>query len=352
MTCPQPPRTSQSTWPPAGRPTALITGAAGQDGILLAELLVEKGYSVWGLVRAESQQTAILRQRVPTIQLIHGDLRERKVLVEAIRKSAPDEVYNLAAFSSVARSWSHIHEVMETNTLAVVSLLEELRNRQETTGQRVRFYQASSSEMFGTPAVSPQTEETAFHPRSPYGVAKSAAHLLTTNYRESYDMFACSGILYNHESPLRQPHFVTRKITAGVAAIAQGRSIRLELGTLDISRDWGWAPDYVRAMWLMLQHDVPGDYVVASGRSWTLRDFLSAAFTCVGIDDWSGLVVSNASLMRPAEVIGLVGDPAKARTVLGWESTVQFEEIVMRMVQHDLEQQLGVGSWPPAGQLR
>ena len=225
---------------------------------------------------------------------------------------------------------------MEINALAVVTLLEELRNHQKDTGRRVRFYQASSSEMFGTPAESPQTEKTALHPRSPYGVAKSAAHLLTMNYRESYDMYACSGILYNHESPLREPHFVTRKITAGVAAIAQGRASHLELGTLDVSRDWGWAPDYVRAMWLMLQHDVPGDYIVASGRSRTLRDFLSAAFTCVGIDDWSSLVISNESLLRPAEVIGLVGDPGKAKELLGWESTIPFEEIVARMVQHDL----------------
>jgi GDPmannose 4,6-dehydratase len=264
-------------------------------------------------------------------------MRDRDVLVSAVRKSAPDEVYNLAAFSSVGRSWGHAHEVMETNALAVVTLLDELRACQEETGQRVRFYQASSSEMFGTPAVSPQTEQTGFHPRSPYGVAKSAAHLLTMNYRESYDMFACSGILYNHESPLREKHFVTRKITAGVAAIAQGRGQSLELGTLDVSRDWGWAPDYVRAMWLMLQHDVPGDYIVASGRSRSLREFLSAAFACVGIDDWSGYVASDESLVRPAEVVGLVGDPAKAREVLGWESTVPFEEIVARMVKHDLE---------------
>ena len=344
MSSSQEPESSRPSSTSAQRRTALITGAAGQDGILLAELLVEQGYLVWGLVRDGAQRAALLRQRVPTMQLLHGDLGERDVLVEAVRTSAPDEVYNLAAFSSVARSWSHVHEVMEINALAVVTLLEELRTRQDATGQRVRFYQASSSEMFGTPSVSPQTEETAFHPRSPYGVAKSAAHLLTMNYRESYDMFACSGILYNHESPLREPHFVTRKITAGVAAIAQGRADRLELGTLDVARDWGWAPDYVRAMWLMLQHDVPGDYIVASGRSRTLREFISAAFTCVGIDDWSNLVVSDEGLMRPAEVVGLVGDPTKARKVLGWESTMPFEEIVARMVRHDLDVKLAVES--------
>jgi GDPmannose 4,6-dehydratase len=314
----------------------LVTGAAGQDGILLSELLVAQGYTVWGLVRDGSRRAALLQQRVPGIKLLLGDMRDRDVLVGAVRTAAPDEVYNLAAFSSVGRSWSHAHEVMEINALAVVTLLEELRACQDETGRRVRFYQASSSEMFGTPAVSPQTEQTAFHPRSPYGVAKSAAHLLTMNYRESYDMFACSGILYNHESPLREPHFVTRKITAGVAAIAQGRADRLELGTLDVSRDWGWAPDYVLAMWLMLQHDVPGDYIVASGCSRTLRDFLSTAFACVGIDDWAPYVVSDESLVRPAEVVGLVGDPAKARRTLGWEPTVPFEEIVARMVAHDL----------------
>ena len=272
---------------------------------------------MWGLVRGRSARTSLLEQRVPSVHLVHGDLRERALVDRVLTAAAPDEVYNLAAFSSVGRSWEHAHEVMDINALAVVSLLDQLRALQERTGREVRFYQASSSEMFGSPAVSPQTEETTFHPRSPYGVAKSAAHFLTMNYRESYGLFACSGILYNHESPLREPHFVTRKITAGVAAIAQGRADRLELGTLDVSRDWGWATDYVRAMWLMLQHDVPGDYVVASGRSRTLQDFLTAAFACVGIDDWSGYVVSDQSLLRPAEVLGLVGDATKARDVLG-----------------------------------
>jgi len=253
-----------------------------------------------------------------------------------MRQSDPDEVYNLAAFSSVGRSWTQAYQVMEINALAVVTLLDELRTVQDRTGRTVRFYQASSSEMFGSPAGSPQTEETALHPRSPYGVAKCAAHLLTMNYRESYDLYACSGILYNHESPLREPHFVTRKITAGVAAIATGRADKLQLGNLEIARDWGWAPDYVRAMHLMLQHVEPGDYIVATGQSHTLRDFLSAAFACIGVDDWSPYVVSDQALLRPAEVVGLVGDPTKARKVLGWESTVAFDEIVARMVRHDL----------------
>jgi GDPmannose 4,6-dehydratase len=248
----------------------------------------------------------------------------------------PDEVYNLAAFSSVARSWAQAHEVVETNTLAVVGLLEEVRAHQESSGHLVRFYQASSSEMFGSPTESPQTELTAVHPRSPYGVAKSAAHYMTVNYRESYGMFACSGILYNHESPLREPHFVTRKISMGVAAMATGQADRLQLGTIDVSRDWGYAPDYVRAMWLMLQHDQPGDYVVASGRSRTLREFLTIAFSCVGIDDWSDLVVSDDTLKRPAEVVGLVGDASKARSTLGWAPTKDFTGIVAEMVEHDL----------------
>ncbi|MBA2768047.1 MAG: GDP-mannose 4,6-dehydratase, partial [Sporichthyaceae bacterium] len=256
--------------------TALVTGASGQDGILLAELLAREGVTVWALVRQGAAGVALLQERVPSVKVLHGDLRDRDAVRAALRTSEPDQVYNLAAFSSVGRSWAHAHEVMEINTLAVVTILDEVRAIREATGREVRFYQASSSEMFGSATVSPQTENTRFHPRSPYGVAKSAAHFLTMNYRESYGLFACSGILYNHESPLREPHFVTRKITMGVAAIAQGRADTLRLGTLEVSRDWGWAPDYVRAMWLMLQHDTPGDYIVATGHSRTLHDFLSA----------------------------------------------------------------------------
>ena len=317
--------------------TALLTGAAGQDGILLAELLAREGVAVWGLVRDGAEGIPLLQARVPTVKLLYGDVRDRDAVRSALRTAEPDQVYNLAAFSSVARSWAQAHDVMEINTLSVVALLDEIRAVRDATGRDVRFYQASSSEMFGSPAVSPQNEETTFHPRSPYGVSKSAAHFLTMNYRESYGLFACSGILYNHESPLRQTQFVTRKISSGVAAIAQGRAQTLELGTLDVSRDWGWAPDYVRAMWAMLQQDTPGDYVVATGESRTLRDFLTAAFSCIGVDDWSGYVVSDSNLRRPAEVIGLVGDASKARTVLGWEPTVPFDEIVARMVQHDLD---------------
>jgi GDPmannose 4,6-dehydratase len=321
-----------------GGRTALVTGASGQDGILLARLLADNGYRVFGLVRAGAARTELLSRTVPEVQVLEGDLRDRETVASALRTAQPDEVYNLAAFSSVARSWAHAREVMEINSLAVVTLLDALLELERSDRRCPRFYQASSSEMFGSPAVSPQTEDTAFHPRSPYGVAKSAAHLLTMNYRESYGLFACSGILYNHESPLREPHFVTRKITRGVALIAAGREDRLRLGTLDVSRDWGWAPDYVRAMWLMLQHDDPGDYVIASGQSHTLREFITAAFACVAIDDWPRYVVSDESLARPAEVVGLVGDPTKARKLLGWQSDVGFEELVRRMVEHDLDE--------------
>jgi GDPmannose 4,6-dehydratase len=253
-----------------------------------------------------------------------------------LRVAEPDEVYNLAAFSSVGRSWAQARTVVEMNTLAVVGLLDEIRRFSTGRERDVRFYQASSSEMFGSAEQTPQTEETPFHPRSPYGVAKTAAHFLTVNYRESYDMFACSGILYNHESPLRPAHFVTRKISLGVAAIATGRADHLQLGSIDVARDWGYAPDYVRAMWLMLQQDEPADYIVASGRSRTLSEFLTAAFACVGIDGWSTYVRSDTQHVRPAEVAGLVGDATRARSRLGWSESVTFEEIVAEMVEHDI----------------
>ena len=317
--------------------SALITGAAGQDGILLSELLVSAGYRVWGMVREGSSGLSLLRERVPAVSVLTGDVRDSAVLAEALRVAEPDEVYNLAAFSSVGRSWAQARTVVEMNTLAVVGLLDEIRSFIGGRGREVRFYQASSSEMFGSAAQTPQTEETPFHPRSPYGVAKSAAHFLTVNYRESYDMFACSGILYNHESPLRPAHFVTRKISLGVAAIAAGRTDHLQLGSIDVARDWGYAPDYVRAMWLMLQQDEPADYIVASGRSRTLSEFLTAAFTCVGIDDWSGFVRSDTENVRPAEVVGLVGDATKARTRLGWHASTSFEDMVAQMVDHDLQ---------------
>lgn len=322
---------------PEQKRTALITGAAGQDGILLAELLTAENYEVWGFVREGSAGLGVLNQRVPSIRVFESDIRDAGQFSMALDLAEPDEVYNLAAFSSVARSWANAREVMDTNATALVGLLDAIRDYRGRSGRELRFYQASSSEMFGEAQEAPQTEATAFHPRSPYGVAKSAAHLLTVNYRESYGMFACSGILYNHESPLRPESFVTRKITKAVAEIARGRADHVRLGALDISRDWGYAPDYVRAMWLMLQHDVPSDYIVASGVSHSLVDFLTVAFGVVGIMDWSPYVLHDSGLLRPAEVVGLVGDSSKAKNVLSWRPSVDFHGMVELMVEYDLE---------------
>ncbi len=316
---------------------ALITGAAGQDGILLARLLCDAGYSVWAFVRSSSRRLSLLRRMVPEAQIISGDVADSTALGEAPKVVMPDEVYNLAGFSSVARSWDHATEAMTVNAQAVVSLLEFIRAHNHVAKTDVRFYQASSSEMFGRPQETPQNESTAFRPVSPYGVSKAAAHLLTMSYRVSHGMFACSGNLYNHESPRREPHFVTRKISMGVAAIATGRSTDLTLGNLDVERDWGYAPDYVRAMWMMLQADVADDYLTATGRSHSLREFLDVAFAVVGISDWSKLIRHDAGFVRPAEVADLVGDSSKARSVLGWSPTVGFAEIIERMVVHDID---------------
>jgi GDPmannose 4,6-dehydratase len=314
--------------------SALITGAAGQDGILLAELLLDEGYDVWALVRARCARVDELQRQAPGIHILTGDVEDRDSIRSALDASAAAEVYNLAAISSVGRSWELVDRVMAVNALGAMNVLEEVRQRCRV-GAATRFYQASSSEMFGLNEESPQNERTPFHPRSPYGVSKAAAHFLTINYRESYGLYACSGILYNHESPLREAHFVTRKITLGVAAIARGEAEQLELGSLDVTRDWGYAPDYVRAMWLMLQQDEPDDYVIATGQSRTLSDFLSAAFACIGVDEWKPYVRFNDALKRPAEVKGLVGDASKARTRLGWKPSVGFEEMISIMVEHD-----------------
>lgn len=319
------------------RRTALVTGVVGQDGILLSQLLLAQGYDVWGLSRAAPQRWGLLRSHAPDVIALEGDIRDTATVREALERAQPDEVYNLAAFSSVARSWDSAAEVMEVNALAVVGLLDAIRDARDSAGREIRFYQASSSEMFGSPGTAPQDETTSFHPRSPYGVSKTAAHHLTVNYRESYGLYACSGILYNHESALREPHFVTRKISLGVAAIAQGRADHIELGNLDVSRDWGSAHDFVRAMWLMLQQTTPDDYVIATGRSHTLGDFLTAAFSHIGITDWTPYVRSNEALVRPAEVTNLVGNPARARSVLGWSPTRTFTDVVASMVEHDLQ---------------
>lgn len=310
-------------------PRALITGAGGQDGILLSQLLLAQGYDVWALATRERLDR--LRHMAPHATVLHGDVLDPDSIRQAFAAARPDEVYNLAAVSSVGLSWDLAAKVMAVNTTGTLNLLEEIRLRSPAT----RYYQASSSEMFGNPATSPQDEGTPFHPRSPYGVSKVAAHFLTINFRESYDLFACCGILYNHESPLREPHFVTRKITRAVAAIERGDLDRLVLGSLDVSRDWGYAPDHVRAMWLMLQQDRPDDYIVATGASHTLSDFLATAFAAVGISDWRPYVEIDDSLRRPAEVRNLVGDPTKARTRLGWVPSMGFAQMVRLMVDHD-----------------
>jgi GDPmannose 4,6-dehydratase len=315
--------------------TALVVGAAGQDGILLSRLLLARGLRVVGLVRPGPALDR-LHRLVPGVEAVLGDVTDRERMREVIDLVLPDHVYNLAALSSVGRSWELVEEVMEVNTLGVVGLLEAIRGLAERTGLAVRFYQASSSEMFGLPVDSPQDETTRFHPRSPYAVSKLAAHHLTINYRESYGLFACSGILYNHESPLREPHFVTRKITQAAAAISLGLADGLSLGTLDVARDWGHAEDCVEAMWRIMRHDEPGDYVVATGRSRTLRDFLDAAFAVVGIGDWGPYVHCDPALRRPIEVANLVGNPGKARDVLGWRPQHTFEELVAEMVEADL----------------
>ncbi|HEX8696618.1 MAG TPA: GDP-mannose 4,6-dehydratase [Longimicrobium sp.] len=313
--------------------TALITGITGQDGSYLAELLLEKGYRVCGLVRRSSTVTFERIQHIQhRIELVPGDLADQNSLLYALQQCDPDEVYNLAAQSFVQTSWNQPVLTGDVTALGVTRMLEAIR----VHNPRVRFYQASSSEMFGKVQAVPQREDTPFYPRSPYGVAKVYGHWITVNYRESYDMFAASGILFNHESPRRGLEFVTRKVTDGAARIKLGLGEKLHLGNLDAQRDWGFAGDYVRAMWLMLQGDEPRDYVVATGETHSVRELVEAAFEHVGLD-WREHVVQDERFMRPAEVDLLVGDPAKAREELGWEPEVGFRELVRMMVDADLE---------------
>lgn len=321
-------------------PRALITGVTGQDGLYLGELLSQKGYEVFGLVAGQSNPRASLVERVvPGIQLLEGDLRDLSSLIGAMEISQPDEVYNLGAISFVGLSWKQPELTGEITGMGVLRMLEAIRIHSQGTSPSTRFYQASSSEMFGKVREVPQRETTAFHPRSPYGVAKSFGHYMTVNYRESYGIHASSGILFNHESERRGHEFVTRKITRAVARISLGLQTELVLGNLDARRDWGFAGDYVKAMWQMLQHDEPSDYVVATGQTHSVRDLLDLAFDRVGIDNWSGHVVQDPRFFRPAEVDLLVGDPSKAREVLGWEPEVDFQQLIFRMVDHDLEQE-------------
>lgn len=313
--------------------TALITGITGQDGSYLAELLLSKGYKVYGLKRRSATPSdENIRHIKGEIQFLSGDLLDLTSLIEIVKIAQPDEVYNLAAQSFVADSWLQPIFTGQATALGVTSLLEAVR----LVKQDARFYQASSSEMFGKVVESPQKEITPFYPRSPYGVAKLYGHWITVNYRESYDMFACSGILFNHESPRRGLQFVTRKITDAVAKIKLGIQNDLHLGNLDSKRDWGFAGDYVKAMWLMLQQDKPDDFVIATGETYTVREFVEIAFQHVGLN-WKDYVVQDPQFMRPAEVDLLLGDPSKAKQILEWQPEVSFEKLVKMMVESDLK---------------
>jgi GDPmannose 4,6-dehydratase len=319
-------------------PRALITGITGQDGQYLAELLVSKGYDVFGLVRGQSNPKVMtVEHLLPSVELIEGDLTDLPSLIGAIEIAQPDEIYNLGAISFVGLSWRQAELTGDVTGMGVLRLLEAIRISTSNDMGRIRFYQASSSEMFGKVRQVPQNEETPFHPRSPYGVAKAFGHYMTVNYRESYDAFACSGILFNHESPRRGHEFVTRKVTRSVARIALGLQATLSLGNLDASRDWGFAGDYVQAMHAMLQLDAPDDYVIATGTTRSIRDLLDTAFTRIGVSDWSDLVVQDPRYLRPAEVDSLVGDASKAQAAFGWKPTVDFDTLVNMMVDSDLE---------------
>jgi GDPmannose 4,6-dehydratase len=312
---------------------ALITGITGQDGSHLAEFLLEKDYEVHGMVRRASshngERLATIRERVT---LHTGDLLDQRSLGDLLRECQPHEIYNLAAMSFVGASWVQPTLTAEVTGLGVTRILEAMRE----ACPEARFYQASSSEMFGKVRETPQNEATPFYPRSPYGVAKAYGHFITVNYRESYNLFACSGILFNHEGPRRGREFVTRKISHGVAAIKLGMAEEMTLGNLDASRDWGYTPDYVEAMWLMLQHDEPDDFVVGTGKSHTVREFVDLAFAHAGLEVADHVKIDPA-LMRPAEVEHLIADPTKARDLLGWEPRTSFEELVRIMVDADIK---------------
>ncbi len=314
--------------------SALITGITGQDGSYLAELLLEKGYDVHGMVRrASTEKFDRIEHLRDRITLHQGDLLDHRSLTDTLRASEPEEIYNLAAMSFVAVSWIQPTLTAEFTGVGVTRLLEAMRE----VCPEARFYQASSSEMFGKVREVPQTESTPFYPRSPYGVAKAYGHFITVNYRESYDLHATSGILFNHESPRRGLEFVTRKVTWHAAAIKHGKLDELRLGNLDAQRDWGYAADYVEAMYLMLQRDEPEDFVIATGKMNTVRDCVEIAFDEAGVPDWEKHVVIDPSFLRPAEVDELVGDSTKAKDLLGWQPKTSFEELIRLMTRADLE---------------
>jgi GDPmannose 4,6-dehydratase len=319
-------------------PRAFITGITGQDGQHLAELLHQKGYEVFGMVKGQNNPKAeLLRDELPFVEPVPGDLADLPSLVKALEHAQPDEVYNLGAISFVALSFNQAELTANVTGLGVLRMLEAVRMVGGSHDNPMRFYQASSSEMFGKVRETPQTEKTPFHPRSPYGCAKVFGHDITVNYRESYGLYACSGILFNHEGPRRGLEFVTRKVTNAAARIKLGLQDELVLGNLDSKRDWGYAGDYVQAMWLMLQQDEPDDYVVATGETHSIEELVERAFAEVGIDDWRRYVRQDQRFFRPAEVDLLIGDATKAREKLGWKPQVDFAELVRLMVRHDLQ---------------
>jgi GDPmannose 4,6-dehydratase len=323
-------------------PRALITGITGQDGRFLADLLHEMDYQVFGLVHGQNNPKALtVAAELPFIELIFGDLQDLSSLIGALEHAQPDEVYNLGAISFVAMSWKQAEITANVTGTGVLRMLEAIRMVGGSQTNSMRFYQASSSEMFGKVRETPQNELTPFHPRSPYGVAKVFGHQITVNYRESYGLFACNGILFNHESERRGLEFVTRKVTNAVARIKLGLQEELVMGDLHPKRDWGYAGDYVKAMWAMLQQDEPDDYVVATGRTHTVEEFVRSAFLHAGIADWARYVRQDPRFLRPAEVDLLVGDATKARRVLGWRPDVDFDGLVKLMVDHDVKVEQG-----------
>ncbi len=319
-------------------PRALITGITGQDGQHLAEFLHSKGYEIFGVVKGQNNpKVQAIAEEFPYVELVPGDLADLPSLIKATEMAQPDEVYNLAAISFVALSFNQAELTANLTGLGVLRMLEAVRMVGGSKNNPIRFYQASSSEMFGKVREVPQTEATPFYPRSPYGCAKVFGHDIVVNYRESYDLFACSGILFNHEGPRRGLEFVTRKITNAAARIKLGLQESLSLGTLDAKRDWGYAGDYVKAMWAMLQQDEPDDYVVATGEAHSVEEFLIRSFAEVGIDDWQSYVKHDQRFMRPSEVDLLIGDASKAKAKLGWVPEVDFNGLVKLMVAHDLQ---------------
>ena len=319
-------------------PRAFITGITGQDGQHLAEFLHGKGYQVFGMVKGQNNpRMTQMRDEFPYVEPVPGDLADLPSLVKALDHVQPDEVYNLAAISFVAMSFNQAELTANITGTGVLRMLDAVRIVGGSQNNTIRFYQASSSEMFGKVRQTPQTEMTPFHPRSPYGCAKVFGHDITVNYRESYGLYACSGILFNHEGPRRGLEFVTRKVTNSAARIKLGLQQEIVMGNLDSKRDWGYAGDYVKAMWMMLQQEQPDDYVIATGKTYSIEDLVQRAFAEVGIDNWRPYIRQDPKFYRPAEVDLLIGDSTKARTKLGWQPEVEFPELIKMMVQHDLE---------------